>query len=460
MKIVVFGGSPKGDVSVTRQYVLFLEKAFPQHQFVVVHAAQQVGKLEKDAVAFDAVIDEVRSADGVIWAFPLYILLVSSQYKRFIELIAARDAGSAFSGKHAATLSTSINYHDWSAHAYMRSVCEDLGMRYAGFYSAHMDDLTREPERRRLAAFAEDFFTSIAGGLSYPRLSAALPVQAAPAYQAAAPQLPVDARGRKVVILTAAVDGQANLNAMVARMAAACGDAARVVNLHDLDIKGGCQGCLRCGAAYQCAYTGKDGYIDFYNSVLVPADVIIFAGALVCRQLSWKWREFFDRSFFNTHTPSLVGKQMAFLVSGPLSLLPELRETYEAWVELQQSNLVAFVSDEEPRALDAVLDQLAARTIRLSEAAFVRPRTFLGIAGMKIFRDDIWSQLKVVFRADHKAYKARGFYDFPQRKVGTRIVMALAHFVTGLPGIRSQFPSMIRTQMIAPTHRAALRGTT
>ena len=119
-----------------------------------------------------------------------------------------------------------------------------------------------------------------------------------------------------------------------------------MVNLYDLDIKGGCQGCLRCGSEYKCAYTGKDGFIEFYNSVLVPADIIVFAGSITCRQLSWKWREFFDRSFFNTHTPSLVGKQFAFLVSGPLSLLPELRETYEAWTELQLSNLVAFISDE------------------------------------------------------------------------------------------------------------------
>ncbi len=41
MKIVVLNGSPKGDVSVTRQYVLHLEKVFPQHRFVVLHVAQQ-----------------------------------------------------------------------------------------------------------------------------------------------------------------------------------------------------------------------------------------------------------------------------------------------------------------------------------------------------------------------------------------------------------------------------------
>jgi hypothetical protein len=153
-----------------------------------------------------------------------------------------------------------------------------------------------------------------------------------------------------------------------------------------------------------------------------------------------------------------VGKQFAFLVSGPLSLLPELRETYEAWAELQQSHCVAFLSDEgaDPEPLDAALDQLAARLVRHAEAAYIRPRTFLGVAGMKIFRDDIWSELRVVFRADHRAYRKRGFYDFPQRRIGHRIVMGLAWLVTGLPLIRSWFPSMIRTQMSAPMRRAAL----
>jgi len=58
------------------------------------------------------------------------------------------------------------------------------------------------------------------------------------------------------------------------------------------------------------------------------ADVIVFAGTVADRQLSWKWRQFFDRSFFNTHTPSLAGKQIAFLVAGPLSQLPDMREQF------------------------------------------------------------------------------------------------------------------------------------
>jgi multimeric flavodoxin WrbA len=460
MKIVVLNGSPKGEVSVTRQYVLLLEKTFPEHKFVVLPVAQQAAKLAKDEGAFNAVIDEVRSADTVIWAFPLYILLVCSQYKRFIELVDERGAAAAFKGKHAVSLSKSINYFDSNAHTYMRSVCEDLGMRFVGMYSARMHDIARVGERQRLVQFAKELFLSVEAAAEFPRITVAMPSGPSRAPASGSPVIPAPTGDKRIVILTDMRPGQEGLQGMVARLSAAWGGAARVVNLWDLDIKGGCQGCLRCGAAYRCAYTGKDEFIDFYNSVLVPADVIVFAGAIRCRQLSWKWREFFDRSFFNTHTPSLVRKQFAFLVSGPLSFLPEFRETYEAWTELQLSNLAAFLSDEtgDGRVLDTALDELAQRLVRLSEAGYIKPRTFLGVGGMKIFRDDIWSELKVVFRADHKAYKRMGFYDFPQRKIGRRVLMGLAWFVTGLPPIRSRFPSMIREQMVVPMRKAALRG--
>lgn len=460
MKIVVLNGSPKGEVSVTRQYIVYLENAFPEHQFVVLPVAQRIRQLEKDAPAFAQVIEEVRSADGVIWAFPLYFLLVCSQYKRFIELIDERDAAAAFRGKHACTLSTSINFFDSNAHTYMRSICEDLGQRFTGCFSAKMEDILKAEERRRLELFAADFFSAIAGNTESPRLSAAIPQQPAFRYLPDTPARRTATGGRKVVILSDARSNQVNLLAMVARLRDSWDGEVQVVNLHDLDIKGGCQGCLRCGAANRCAYTGKDGFIDFYNSKLRPADIIVFAGAVVSRQLSWKWREFFDRSFFNGHTPSLVGKQIAFVVSGPLRMLPELRETYEAWFEIQRSHLAAFLSDEEgsSEVLNSTLEQLAARLVRLSGNGYIKPRTFLGVAGMKIFRDDIWGQLRVVFRADHKAYRQLGLYDFPQKKILKRAVMALAWMVTGLPLIRSRFPSMIKTQMIVPMRKAALRG--
>jgi len=431
--------------------VEYIARRHPEHELKVLHVAQRVHGLEKDPERFDEIVQEIRSADGVLWAFPLYILLVSSQYKRFIELIRERKAADAFQGRYAAALSTSINFYDSSAHAYIRGISEDLGMKYLGFYSANMHDLMKAEERIRLGLFAQDLFTGIATQAATPRMYQ--PLQHRPVRLPLQPaKHRVSTGGKRVVVLTDARPHQDNLLAMIDRFTGGFAGEAEVYNLYDLDIKGGCMGCLRCGFDNRCAYTGKDGFTDFYNFTVKQADVIVFAGAVVDRQLSWKWRQFFDRSFFNCHTPSLVGKQIAFLISGPLSQLPELRQVYEAWMEIQQSNLVGFVSDEANggSGIEENLDSLATQLIRQAQSGYIRPRTFLGVAGMKVFRDDIWGGLRIVFRADHKAYKKIGVYDFPQNKIGRRILVRIGWLITGLPGIRKHFPRMIKQQMIQP----------
>jgi multimeric flavodoxin WrbA len=87
MKIVVLNGSPKGNMSVTLQYALFIGKKFPQHELKIFNIALELRKIEREEKAFQEIIEAVKSADGVLWAFPLYFLLVHSHYKRFIELI-------------------------------------------------------------------------------------------------------------------------------------------------------------------------------------------------------------------------------------------------------------------------------------------------------------------------------------------------------------------------------------
>ena len=91
MKIVVLNGSPKGVLSITLQYVRFLEKKYPQHAFQVFNMAHDIRKIESDETLFGAIIDAIKEADGVLWAFPLYYFLVSAQYKRFVELIWERN---------------------------------------------------------------------------------------------------------------------------------------------------------------------------------------------------------------------------------------------------------------------------------------------------------------------------------------------------------------------------------
>jgi multimeric flavodoxin WrbA len=98
MKIAVLNGSPKGQISVTLQYVSFLQRKYPEVEFQIFDVALKIKKLEEDDKFFEDTIAQIASADAVLWAFPLYFFLVSSQYKRFIELVFERDSISAFRG--------------------------------------------------------------------------------------------------------------------------------------------------------------------------------------------------------------------------------------------------------------------------------------------------------------------------------------------------------------------------
>lgn len=246
-----------------------------------------------------------------------------------------------------------------------------------------------------------------------------------------------------------------NLSAMVDRLVASVEGDVEVHSLHDLDIKGGCLGCCRCALDWRCVYTGKDGYIDFFKNTLEPADILVFAGAIHDRYLSSKWKQFFDRSFFNNHTPALRKKQVGFLISGPLRLVPNLRRIMESYIELQESNLVDMVSDEarDSSILDRQIEGLAFRLVEGAKLGHINPQTFLGVGGMKVFRDAMFEGLKAVFQADHRAYKKRGYYDLPHRQYGRRAQSALISMALHLPPVRKRFPDMLKPKMVEPLQK-------
>ncbi len=175
MKITVLAGSPKGNKSVTLQSVRWLERRFPEHQFVVHRIAQRIKLLETAPEAFEEVVQDIRTADLVLWAFPVYYFLVHAHLKRFIELIFEREANKAFAGQYSAAISTSIHFYDHTAHEYVQGVSEDMGMLWLGSFSAHMMDLTSKKKRARLESFFQHRLDQIVGQV--PALPTYSPVQ-------------------------------------------------------------------------------------------------------------------------------------------------------------------------------------------------------------------------------------------------------------------------------------------
>jgi multimeric flavodoxin WrbA len=457
MKIVILGGSPKGETSVTMQYVKYIQQEFPQHELKTFQVARRINVIEKNSEEFEDIIEHVKSCDGVLWAFPLYVFLVSSQYKRFIELITERGTQAAFKDKHAVSLSTSIHFFDHTAHNYMHAICDDLDMKFVGSFSAGMRDLLKPQGQKNLRLFAKSFFDAVEKNIEPAK--SYQPIQwDSFAYLPSANTSPKLHTSKKIVVLTDSEEG--NVGMMKKHFSDLFSNRVEVINLNEVDIKGGCLGCLRCGKQNVCAYKGKDGFIDMYNSKLKTADILVFAGAIRDRYLSAKWKQFFDRSFFNTHQRSLAGKQFVFLISGPLSQIANLREILNAYVEWQNSNLVDVITDESKNSsqIDRAIEGIAERLVQFAESGYLRPATFLGIGGMKIFRDDIWGSLRVVFKADHKAYKKSGIYDFPQRKLLRNIFVRIMWLVTGIPWIYKKMIINFKEFMIMPYRRVLKTG--
>lgn len=454
MKFIVLNGSPKGEYSITLQYVGLLQKKYPEHDFQIVHISQKIKKIEKDRDFFDQIIQDIRISDVVIWSFGLWVLAVPAQYMRFVELVGERQAGSAFESKYAVVISTSIHFYDHTAHNYMRAVCEDLQMQFIEGISFDMLDLMKKDRRRDLITFYDNIVRTFKNGRMQTRMYPALAFSDF-AYEPAASDATIKT-DKKILVVTDHYDRDANIGKMIDRFVGSFEPAAEVIDLNDIDIKGACQGCMRCGYLYKCQY--KDGFTDFYNNRVRKADVLIFAGQINGRYLSSKWKTFFDRAFFWNHTPSLANRQIAYLISGPISQNANLIQILEASVTARQmANFAGIVTDEYPdsKAIDAMLMGLAEQVVFNAERAYIKPGNFLEVGGHKIFRDDVWGRIRGIWQADHRYYRKHGLYDFPQKKTGMRILNGILLLACKMPAVRKRyydnvkkFPSMRYSKLI------------
>jgi multimeric flavodoxin WrbA len=451
MKIVVLNGSPKGRQSVTMQYVRFLELAFPSHTFVIEDVGQRIAAIEAHDEDFSKVIASVTSADAVLFATPVYYMLVPAQLKRFIELVFMRNAASAFSEKYAASLTTSIRFFDHTANAYLHAISEDLGMSWAGSFPAKMEDLLHEKNQRDLILFADDFFETVTRKPkiqpTYPPLPGDMPQ-----YRPGPVPLPFDTGGKNVVILSDAAPGS-NLEKMVTRAASCFGRSASIVPLDEAGMKGGCLGCCRCAFDNTCVYT--DGFCSFFEKTVLSADIIIIAGPVKDRYLSATFKQFFDRSFYRGHVPTMTGKQVGVLISGPLLQCGTLREILSVYPAMQGANLAGIVTDESPVSgvTDARIDALCEHSLRLSLSGYIAPAGFPVVGGHKVFRDEIWGHMRAFFRADHAWYKKNGMYDFPQNNLRDRIYTTLLSLFLSIPPIRKKADKEMKEHMIEPFAR-------
>ncbi|MZP30352.1 hypothetical protein GTO91_11580 [Heliobacterium undosum] len=464
MKIAVLSGSPKGELSITLQYVRYLERILPDHEWEILHISRDIQRLEKDPKAWQGVVNAIAASKAVLWASPVYYYLVPSQLKRFIELAGERGVTEIFREKYAAVLLTSVHFFDNTAAEYLHGICDDWGMAYTGEFLAEMNDLAREEHRRNLLFFAGEFLraaeTSVPVARRYEPLPAGRPPchhafpgalsnadalsQADPPPQASntLPRAP-RTETRRIVILTDGKEG--NLGAMVDAFAGHFPEPVQIVDLQELAIQGGCLGCLHCGYDNRCVY--NDDVQRILDTIVAPSDAVVFAGAIVDRFLSSRWKRYLDRSFVYGHIKGYEGKQIAYIISGPLRALPNLQIILEAYAQVSGGHHVGIVTDEEPERAAALLVALAERMIRSIDARAQAPAPFWGTGGRLIFRDLVY-RLRGIFAADHRFFRRNGLYDYPHKELGNRSFQAFLSFLSLFPPVRKNLYGRMKENML------------
>lgn len=396
MKICVLNGSPKGKYSITLQTVLYLQVKYPACDFEIIHVGQKIGAYEKD---MQQALSAISDAEMILFCYPVYTFIAPYQLHRFIELLKA--ANLDLSDKFAAQISTSKHFYDVTAQQYIRENCLDLGLKYLGGLSADMDDLLAEKGRADAEAFFDYVLFCAKNGLCQP-----LPAKAKTAPAAYERQLQQTAKkdGFDTVIVTNGEREDAALAAMIADFAAVYPYKTRVINIAEYPFAGGCLGCFRCAADGKCVY--RDGFDRFLREEIQTAGAIVYAFTIKDHSMGASFKRYDDRQFCNGHRTVTMGMPMGYLISGDYASEENLRLIIEGRCQVGQNFLAGCATDAEGIA------KLSARLAYALETGYAPPQNFLGVGGMKIFRDLIY-QMRGLMKADHKFYKQHGIYDFP-----------------------------------------------
>lgn len=411
MKIVVLHGSPKGERSITRHYIKYLQKHFQEHEFSILPISHEIKTIKSDQEYFRHILDVISAADGVIWASPVYFLNIPGQYKQFIELLFERQVESVFERKYTAVFMSSIHFYDNFAADYLHGICDDLKMRYTGEFLAEMNDFRAPRIRQQLLAFGEYFFYAIRENV--PTSIHYMPIaEHSRIYLPSRQDVVPKSREKRLVILHDTPARENNLSRMIDVFTQAMPYVTQTFHLREIGKKGGCLECLEHGCDNDCRYIKP--FTQFYEKYLFMADAVIFAGSIKDRYLSASWKLFFDRTFVYGHTPTLAGKPIGFLLSGSLSQIPNLRETLKAYAQLiSQSSMVDMVTDEysSSEQLTAVLQGFAEKFTWTIERNTKLPVNFYGHAGRLIFRDFI-HLAHGIFVPDQQYHTVKHFYEF------------------------------------------------
>lgn len=247
--------------------------------------------------------------------------------------------------------------------------------------------------------------------------------------------------GFDTVIVTNCQPQDESLAAMIADFSAVYPYKTRLINIAEYPFAGGCLGCFNCAADGKCIY--KDGFDSFLREKIQTASAIVYAFTVKDHSMGASFKRYDDRQFCNGHRTVTMGMPMGYIINGDYAEEANLQLIIQGRCEVGHNFLAGCATDADEIA------KLSGKLAYALEHKYVPPQNFLGVGGMKIFRDLIYL-MRGLMKADHKFYKQHGIYDFPQKKVGTILKMKLVGYLVTNPKLSAKMNGKMNEGMIAP----------
>ena len=351
----------------------------------------------------------LKTADLILFCYPVYTFIAPYQLHRLMELI--KGSSMSLNGKMASQITTSKHFYDMTAHRWVEENCFDFGMNVIKGLSADMDDLLTPQGQQE----SEMFFRQLIFSCEHKDFLSPPPCPPQHERRRYTPCLPETAKSgsKDVVIVTNSASDDKALQAMIADFQAVLPHKSRVINIRDFPFSFGYLGCFQYAVSGKCIY--KDGFDSFLREQIQTADAIVYVFTISDHFTHSSFNRYDDRQFINGHRTVTRGIPAAYLISGDLRWENNLRTILEGRAEVGGTYLCSIATDEADTA--KAIETLAANLDFALENQLRRPANFYGVGGMKIFRDLIYI-LRGLMKADHKFYKEHRLYDFPQKQKG------------------------------------------
>jgi len=422
MKILVLNASPKAKTSITLQNSLYLEKKFPKHSFSYLHIGCSKAVNEKN---LEKTVYEMKKSDLILFSFPVYTFIAPSQLHYFIRIL--KENNLSFLGKTATCITTSKHFYDTTAHKYLEENLLDLGFSYIEGLSLDMEDLLNEEGQKSLTTFFERTLWAIENDIVEKQKKnldeehneehdeetdeehtvKEKQIEKGSKYSLQEFAVLPKKDDYTVSIVVDYSYNKEKLKEMVNNFVLTFPYKTKIVEVSAFSFKGGCLGCLKCALEGKCVY--KDNFNHLLEEEILSSSGVIYAFSIVDHSMGPLFKTYDDRRFYNGHRTVSQFKPIGYIIDGNIEKEDNLRTILVARSDVGRNYLTGLATN------DKSLKDLALNMSYALEHKYVKPRTFYGVGGMKIFRDLIWI-MRGIMKDDHKFYKKYGFYDFPQKQ--------------------------------------------